>query len=275
MAEPSDLGRREFVKWSAAGVIAGRVVMQPLGRRRDERIRGANDRVVVALIGAGRQGQSDLGNAVKQPDTEVARVCDVYEPNLAKGLAAAPGAKPEHDFRRVLDDRNIDAVIIATPDHWHPIQTILACEAGKDVYVEKPIGVTVTEGRAMVRAARRYDRVVQAARRPGGATVEARAAVGDRRLLGERGTRGPHPARTRLRDLLGQRDGRELLHGHARRIGHERSARSTLLDEVGAAGVPLERCHWAVGAGAQLVHRRRERSGRHGVPRAQLSRHRG
>jgi predicted dehydrogenase len=162
MAEPTDLGRREFVKWSAAGVIAGRVVMQPLGRRRDERIRGANDRVVVALIGAGRQGRSDLGNAVKQPDTEVAAVCDVYEPNLTEGLAVAPGAKPVHDFRRVLDDKHIDAVIIATPDHWHPIQTILACEAGKDVYVEKPISVTVTEGRAMVSAARRYHRIVQA-----------------------------------------------------------------------------------------------------------------
>ncbi|MFL5620121.1 MAG: Gfo/Idh/MocA family protein [Gemmatimonadaceae bacterium] len=162
MAEPNTLGRRAFVKWSAAGVIAGRVVMQPLGRRRDDRIRGANDRVVVALIGAGRQGQSDLGNAIKQPDTEVAAVCDVYEPNLAKGLELAPGAKPQHDFRRVLENRDIDAVIIATPDHWHPLQTILACEAGKDVYVEKPIGVAVAEGRAMVSAARRYKRIVQA-----------------------------------------------------------------------------------------------------------------
>jgi predicted dehydrogenase len=162
MTEPKNLGRREFVKWSAAGVIAGRVVMQPLGVRRDDRIRGANDRVVVALIGAGRQGQSDLANAVKQPDTEVAMVCDVYEPNLAKGLEVAPGAKPQHDFRRVLENRDVDAVIIATPDHWHPIQAILACEAGKDVYVEKPISVSVTEGRAMVSAARRHNRIVQA-----------------------------------------------------------------------------------------------------------------
>ena len=68
MSEPSNLGRREFVKWSAAGVIAGRVVMHPLGVRRDERIRGANDRVVVALIGAGRQGVSYMGNAINQPD---------------------------------------------------------------------------------------------------------------------------------------------------------------------------------------------------------------
>lgn len=143
-------------------MVAGRFVMQPLGRRRDDRIRGANDRLVVALIGAGRQGRSDLGNAVKQPDTEIAAVCDVYEPNLAEGLKVAPGAKPVHDFRRVLENRDIDAVIIATPDHWHPIQTIMACEAGKDVYVEKPISVTVREGRAMVSAARRYNRIVQA-----------------------------------------------------------------------------------------------------------------
>ena len=67
----------------------------------------------------GRQGQSNLGNAVKQPDTAVGAVCDVYEPNLAKGLEVAPGAKSYRDFRRVLDDKDIDAVIIATPDHWH------------------------------------------------------------------------------------------------------------------------------------------------------------
>jgi predicted dehydrogenase len=162
MSEPTNLGRREFVKWSAAGVIAGRVALPTPGRRRDDRIRGANERVVVALIGSGRQGVTNLGNAIKQPDTDVAAVCDVYEPNLAKGLATAPGAKPFADFRRVLENRDIDAVIIASPDHWHPIQTILACEAGKDVYVEKPIGVAVAEGRAMVDAARRYKRVVQA-----------------------------------------------------------------------------------------------------------------
>ena len=161
MTEPTNLGRREFVRWSAAGVIAGRVALPSVGIRRDERIRGANARVRVALIGAGRQGVSNLENAIKQPDTEVVAVCDVFEPNLAKGLAAAPGAKPVADFRRVLDNRDIDAVIIATPDHWHPIQTILACQAGKDVYVEKPIGVAVAEGRAMVDAARRHKRVVQ------------------------------------------------------------------------------------------------------------------
>jgi predicted dehydrogenase len=159
MEEQTRLGRRDFVKWSAAGVIAGRVVIQPT--RRDDRVRGANDRVVVALIGAGRQGVSDLGNAIKQPDVSVAAICDVYKPNLSNGMQAAPGAQAYGDFRRVLERKDIDAVIIATPDHWHPLQTIMACEAGKDVYVEKPIGVSVAEGRRMVDAARRYKRIVQ------------------------------------------------------------------------------------------------------------------
>ena len=154
------MDRREFVRLGAAGVVVGKLVMKPL--RRDERIRGANDRIAIALIGAGRQGLGDLGNAMRRPDVDVAAVCDVYQTNLAKGAALAPKAEQYGDFRRVLDRKDIDAVIIGTPDHWHAAQTILACEAGKDVYVEKPISVTITEGRRMVEAARKYNRVVQA-----------------------------------------------------------------------------------------------------------------
>jgi predicted dehydrogenase len=157
--EPSSIGRREFVKWSAVGVSAGRVVMQPLGR--GARIRGANDRVRVALIGAGRQGIGNMRNAMRHPDVDVAAVCDVYEPNLAKGVEAAPNAQRYRDFRHVLDRKDIDAVIIGTPDHWHALQTVLACEAGKDVYVEKPISVCIGEGRKMVDAARKHRRIVQ------------------------------------------------------------------------------------------------------------------
>jgi predicted dehydrogenase len=157
--EPTNMDRREFVRWSAVGVIAGRFVVRPV--RRDERIRGANNRITVALIGAGRQGLTDLRNAMKHPDVDVAAICDVYQPNLAKAAEAAPSAQQYGDFRRVLDRKDINAVIVATPDHWHPLQTILACEAGKDVYVEKPIGVSIAEGRKMVEAARRYQRVVQ------------------------------------------------------------------------------------------------------------------
>ena len=158
-SEPTNIDRRAFVRWSAAGVIAGRFVVRPV--RRDERIRGANDRIAVALIGAGRQGVGDLRSAMRHPDVDVAAICDVFQPNLAKGAEVAPNAQQYGDFRRVLDRKDIDAVIIATPDHWHPLQTILACEAGKDVYVEKPISVTIAEGRKMVEAARRHQRVVQ------------------------------------------------------------------------------------------------------------------
>ena len=157
--DPANMGRRDFVRWGATGIVAGRFVLQP--RRRDERIRGANDRIAIALIGAGRQGVSDLKNAMRHTEVDVAAICDVYQPNLAKGIEAAPGAQPYGDFRRVLDRRDIDAVIIASPDHWHPLQTVMACEARKDVYVEKPIGVAITEGRRMVEAALKNQRVVQ------------------------------------------------------------------------------------------------------------------
>ena len=159
--DPDTIRRRDFVRWSAAGLIAGKLSLSTSPVRRDARIRGANDRIAFALIGAGRQGVSDLKNAMRHPDVDVAAVCDVYGPNLAKGLEAAPKAESFGDFRRVLDRKDIDAVIIASPDHWHPLQTILACEAGKDVYVEKPIGVAIAEGRRMVNAARRYQRIVQ------------------------------------------------------------------------------------------------------------------
>ena len=88
------------------------------------------------------------------PDVRVAAVCDVYEPHARRAQSAADG-KPEvyHDFRKVLDRKDIDAVVIATPDHWHAIPTILACQAGKDVYCEKPLTHRIAEGRAMVNAA--------------------------------------------------------------------------------------------------------------------------
>jgi predicted dehydrogenase len=157
--EVGRIGRREFVKWSAAGVVAGRLLSQPA--RLHARVPGANDRIRVALIGCGRQGSSDLGNAMKHPDVDVAAVCDVYEPNLAKVAATAANAQRYADFRRVLERKDIDAVIIGSPDHWHALQTVMACEAGKDVYVEKPISVAIAEGRKMVEAARRYGRIVQ------------------------------------------------------------------------------------------------------------------
>lgn len=126
-------------------------------------LRGANDRISAGFIGTGRMGLTNLNNAKKQENLVVSAVCDVYEPNLDKGaVAAGEGVKKVRDFREILADKSIDVVCISTPDHWHAYQTIEACKAGKDVYVEKPISVTIDEGQKMVAAARKYGRVVQA-----------------------------------------------------------------------------------------------------------------
>jgi predicted dehydrogenase len=126
-------------------------------------VRGANNRVAIAFIGMGRMGQSNLKIAMKQENVEPVAVCDVYQPNLDKSVEITNGkAKGIKDFRQILGDKSVDAVCISTPDHWHAYMTVEACKAGKDVYVEKPICVTVDEGRKMVEAARKYKRVVQA-----------------------------------------------------------------------------------------------------------------
>jgi predicted dehydrogenase len=130
------------------------------------RLKGANDRLAAAFIGMGRMGMGNLGYAMKQPGVQAVAVCDVYQPHLEQAVAAA--AKRGHqvrefrDFREILADRSIDVVCISTPDHWHAYMTVEACKAGKDVYVEKPVCVSVDEGKKMVEAARKYNRVVQA-----------------------------------------------------------------------------------------------------------------
>jgi predicted dehydrogenase len=124
---------------------------------------GANDRVIVGVIGTGRQGTFDMTDFARQPDVEIAAIADVYQPNLDKAMQKGGGkATPYKDFREILDRKDIDVVVVGTPDHWHALLTVLACQAGKDVYVEKPISVVINEGKAMVHAARHYKRVVQA-----------------------------------------------------------------------------------------------------------------
>jgi len=126
----------------------------------------SRSKVRVALLGVGGQGKADLGAFLKIPDIDCPAVCDVDDKRTAEGqkmVADARGKDAEgyKDFRKILDRKDIDAVIVATPDHWHALMTILACQAGKDVYVEKPLATTIEEGRAMVTAARKYNRVVQ------------------------------------------------------------------------------------------------------------------
>jgi predicted dehydrogenase len=126
----------------------------------------ANDKISTAFIGVGVMGSENLKAAMDQPGVAVSALCDVYQPNLERAVALArrSGHQPKEarDFRQVLADPSIDAVCISTPDHWHPYITVEACKAGKDVYVEKPACVAISEGAVMVEAARKYKRVVQA-----------------------------------------------------------------------------------------------------------------
>ncbi|MDQ3253730.1 MAG: Gfo/Idh/MocA family oxidoreductase [Acidobacteriota bacterium] len=127
-----------------------------------QRIIGANGRIGLGLIGSGGRGQQVWKSFVVQSDVNPVAVCDVYEPFVEAGVnIAGKQAIADKDFRRLLDLKEVDAVLIATPDHWHAMQTVMACQAGKDVYVEKPLSLTIKEGRAMVDAARKNNRVVQ------------------------------------------------------------------------------------------------------------------
>lgn len=156
--------RRDFLASAAAGLAAASArggLAQESGRSSNTPL-GANDTIVAALLGAGRQGTYDMLDHLRQGKVEIAAVCDVYEPNLNQALRrAGPRTRGYRDFRQVLERKDIDVVIIGAPDHWHPLMTIQACEAGKDVYVEKPICVRVEEGHRMLAAARRFRRVVQ------------------------------------------------------------------------------------------------------------------
>jgi predicted dehydrogenase len=121
----------------------------------------AQDKIRAGVIGSGGRGQL-LTREFKEFGVEMAAVCDVYTPNLEAGLKfASTGARPYEDYRRLLEDKSIQAVIVATPDHWHARMVIDAVEAGKDVYVEKPLAHTIEEGFRMAEAVRRTKRIVQ------------------------------------------------------------------------------------------------------------------
>src|SRR5207245_1310119 len=146
------LSRREFSKRAATAGIA-----TALGRMR---ALSANDRIHLGFIGLGNRGDQVLDGFLEHRDAEVVAICDLHQPYLefaAKKIGTSP--RQFKDYQRLLDLRDVDAAVICTPDHWHALQTIHACQAGKDVYVEKPLSLCVAEGRAMVEAARRAKRV--------------------------------------------------------------------------------------------------------------------
>ena len=169
------ISRRSFLAHAATGA-ATFLVLPPAAR-------GASDRVVLAVAGTGGQGRNHARGFNGMDDAAVAAVCDVDAHRRAQAAQQArrkdKEPKPAEDFRTLLDDKSIDAVAIATPDHWHAPITVLACQAGKDVYVEKPCCHNIREGRLMVQAARKYKRIVQhgTQNRSGDAHVEAIALL--------------------------------------------------------------------------------------------------
>jgi predicted dehydrogenase len=149
--------RRHFIKRTVqTAVVASTSAFS------SKRILGANERVHMGLIGCGGRGMMVAKRMQENPNVNFVAVCDVYEPHAgaAKEWAGA-GCRSYRDFRDLLQQRDVDAVLIATPDHWHAIPTVLACQEGKDVYVEKPLAHNIREGRAMVEAARKHGRIVQ------------------------------------------------------------------------------------------------------------------
>ena len=126
------------------------------------RVLGANDRVRVGLIGHGLIGTRHLLDFKAQPDVEIVGVAELSDARLEAAAAAAGNGPARYkDFRKLLDRQDVDAVVVSTPDHWHALMTILACAAGKDVYVEKPLTHVVREGEWMQQAAAAHKRVVQ------------------------------------------------------------------------------------------------------------------
>jgi predicted dehydrogenase len=155
------LRRREFLGTTGLG-IAGAVAMTSTASARPI---GANGRPTVAVIGCGQMGTSHIRSLSRRDDIDLAYTCDVDASRAGqaadKARAAGKSSRPVQDLRRVLDDKDVDAVWIATPDHWHGPAAILACQAGKHVYVEKPCSHNIREGRLMVEAARKHGRVMQ------------------------------------------------------------------------------------------------------------------
>lgn len=149
-----DPNRRMFLQTATIGAAASLRAM------------GANDRVNVAVVGLGGRGRDHMTQYAKQPEARIAALCDVDQAALERGIAfveKATGSKPKgySDMRQVFEDKSIDAVSMPVPNHWHALATIWACQAGKDVYIEKPACHNIYEGTKMVEAARKYKRMVQ------------------------------------------------------------------------------------------------------------------
>lgn len=158
-----NMNRREFIKTTGitAAAITGASLWTP-----GSSWAGANDRIRVAVAGIRSRGKGHIHSLLEQKNVEVVALCDVDEnqfPKRLKEFQERGLKKPElyTDIRKLLENKEIDAVAYATPNHWHSLSTIWACQAGKDVYVEKPLSHNIFEGRKLVEAAKKYERIVQ------------------------------------------------------------------------------------------------------------------
>ncbi|MDP2325336.1 MAG: Gfo/Idh/MocA family oxidoreductase, partial [Gammaproteobacteria bacterium] len=167
MATKVSISRRKFLTRSCRAIGVGALLFNgpKSGKAYAARVT-PSDQVRTAVIGTGGMGGRHVEALAENPNCHLQVLCDVAKGryvNRQDKVEEMTGRRPEgiQDFRYVLDRDDIDGIFIATPDHWHPLLAILGCQAGKDVYVEKPACTTVAEGRAMVEAARRYGRLVQ------------------------------------------------------------------------------------------------------------------
>lgn len=150
--------RREFLQ-SSLSLGAGLFLTHSYSQ---ESKSSPNERIGLGFIGVGPRGMALLREFQQFPDVDIVAVCDVHQERVDKAITTTGGkATGEKDFRRVLDRKDVDAVVIATPPHWHALISIMACQAGKDVYCEKPMCLTVAEAKAMVQAAEHYGRITQ------------------------------------------------------------------------------------------------------------------
>ncbi|MGC8832694.1 MAG: Gfo/Idh/MocA family protein [Armatimonadota bacterium] len=159
-----EMTRREFLQKSGAAAAAVGIGMA--AAQATANAAAPSEKILIGVIGCGGMGMGRMHQAMDNPSVEVVAVCDVddnHSARAAQDVERKYGRRPKvfRDFRRVLEMKDVDAVIVATPDHWHALPTVLACQAGKDVFVEKPISHNIVEGRTMVNAARKYNRVVQ------------------------------------------------------------------------------------------------------------------
>ncbi|MFN3382220.1 MAG: Gfo/Idh/MocA family protein, partial [Runella zeae] len=162
----NSFSRREFLKTATVGTATVATTAVGIPTIIPSRAFGANDRLRVAVIGINGRGKNHISGFSSLENVEVATLCDVDNVVLQARAAEFEKTynrkvKTEQDLRKVYEDKNIDAVSIATPNHWHALAAIWACQAGKDVYVEKPACHNIYEGRKLVEAATKYNRIVQ------------------------------------------------------------------------------------------------------------------